>query len=74
MELLAKELGAEGKAKLEIAGGKLILSVSYDSKGLDGEVKLAVDSDYFIDELAAKIPGQLDDAIFSVLKQALKQL
>lgn len=74
MDLLVKELGAEGKVKLVVEGGKLKLVVEYDSKGMDGSVSMSVDSDYFIDELAAKIPGQIDDAIFAVLKSALKQL
>lgn len=74
MDLIAKPLGSEGNVKLVIGGGKLKLVAEYDSKGLDGSVSLAVDSDYFIDELAAKIPGQIDDLVFGVLKQALKQL
>lgn len=74
MELLKKQLGAEGEALLLIEGGKLSLVAKYDSKGLDGEIKLSVDSDYFVDQLAAKIPGQLDDAILAVLKAALKQM
>lgn len=74
MDLLAKELGAEGSVKLVIEQGKIKLVVAYDSKGLDGSVALAVDSDYFIDELAKKIPGQIDDMIFAVLKSALKQM
>lgn len=74
MDLIKKELGAEGEVALSLSAGKLSLSAKYDSKGLDGEVKLSVDSDYFIDQLAAKIPGQLDDAILAVLKAALKQM
>ncbi len=74
MDLLVKDLGAEGKVKVVVEGGKLKLVVDYDSKGLDGKVELAVDSDYLIDELAKKIPGQIDDAIFAILKASLKQL
>lgn len=74
MDLLVKELGAEGKVKVVVEGGKLKLVAEYDSKGLDGKVEMSVDSDYLIDELAKKIPGQIDDAIFAVLKSALKQL
>ena len=74
MDLLIKDLGSEGKAKLVVENGKLSLVVAYDSKGLDGEVKVSVDSDYFIDEVAKKIPGQIDDAIFAILKASLKQL
>ena len=74
MDLLEKDLGAEGKVKVVVEKGKLSLVCSYDGKGLDGEVKMSVDSDYFIDALAAKIPGQIDDMIAGLLKQALKAL
>jgi len=74
MELIKSELGTEGEVAVLLGNGKLSLVAKYDSKGFDGEMKLSVDSDYFIDALAAKIPGQIDDAIFSVLKVALKQL
>jgi hypothetical protein len=74
MELLSKQIGSEGQAKVEISGGKLSLVALFDSKGLDGEVKLSVDADYFMDELAKKIPGQLDDAVLAILKGALKAL
>jgi hypothetical protein len=74
MELLKQELGAEGEVAVVVAGGKLSLVAKYDSKGLDGEVKLSVDSDYFIDELKAKIPGVIDDAILEILKNALKAM
>lgn len=74
MILLDKPLGPEAGAKIEIAGGKISLVLGLDTKGLDGEVKLSVDSDYFFDELAAKIPGGLDDSIIAVLKVALKAL
>lgn len=74
MELIKKPLGTEGEVALVLSGGKLSLVAKYDSKGLDGEVKLSVDSDYFIDELKAKIPGQIDDAILEILKAALKQM
>lgn len=74
MILLDKELGPEAGAKIELAAGKIILSMALDSKGLGGELKLSLDSEYFLDELAAKIPGQIDDAVLAVLKAAFKQL
>lgn len=74
MELIKKQLGAEGEAAVVIEAGKLSLVAKFDSKGLDGELKLSVDSDYFMDELAKKIPGQIDDAVIALLKSALKAL
>lgn len=74
MILVDKELGPEAGAKVEISGGKIILSVDLASAGLGGGLKLSLDSDYFLDALAAKIPGSIDDAIIAVLKSALKSI
>lgn len=74
MDLIERPLGTEGSAKVIIQGGKIRLIAQYDSAGLDGKVELSADSDYFIDQIAAQIPGQIDDAIFAVLKNVLKSL
>lgn len=74
MEIINKQISPEANALVEIKEGKLQLSVKLDTQGLDGQLSVSVDSDYFIDELAKKIPGTIDDAIFAVLKGALKQL
>ncbi len=48
--------------------------VKLDIKIAAGKVQLVieVDSDMLLDELAAKIPGQVDDAVIQVIKAALK--
>lgn len=74
MEILNKQISPEAKALVEIKEGKLQLSAVLDTGGVDANVAVAVEFDYFIDELAKKIPGQIDDAIFAVLKTALKDL
>lgn len=74
MDILVKDLGPEAKVKVVIEQGKLKLVADLDTKGVDAQVSMAVDSDYFIDELAKKIPGTLDDAILNILKMALKSL
>ena len=74
MEIINKQLSPEATLKIEIAEGKLKMSAILDTKGVDAQLSASVDSDYFIDELAKKIPGTIDDAIFDVLKGALKQL
>lgn len=74
MEILAKQISPEAIARVEIAEGKLKLSAVLDTQGVDANVAVAVEVDYFIDELAKKIPGQIDDAMFAVLKTALKAL
>lgn len=72
MDVLDKALSPESKVKLVIKDGKIGLSGVLDTKGVDVELAVLVEADYFIDQLAEKIPGKLDDAILGVLKQALK--
>lgn len=74
MLLAEQQLSPEAKMKVEITGGKIMLSADLDTAGMDAAVTVAVDSDYFLDELAKKIPGTIDDAIIAVLKTALKAL
>lgn len=74
MDIIEKQLSPEAKAKVEIVDGKISLSADLDTQGMDATLKVSVDAEYFIDELAKKIPGQIDDAIFAVLKSALKAL
>lgn len=70
--LTEKELGSEGALKIEVVEGKVKLTLKYDSKGLDADLALLLESDYFIDKLAAAIPGQIDDMVLELLKKALK--
>lgn len=72
MELIVKQLGPEANVKVVLEKGKISLVAGLDTKGFDANVQMSIDSDYFLDELAAKIPGGIDDAVISVLKVALK--
>lgn len=74
MELINKQISPEANAKVEIVAGKIQLSAALDSQGVDAEVKFSVDAEYFLDELAKKIPGVIDDAILGVIKTAVKAL
>lgn len=74
MDIVDKQISPEAKVKLVVGGGKIGLAGVLDTKGVDVNLSVLADVDYFIDELAAKIPGQLDDAILAVLKSALKAL
>lgn len=59
--LMDKEIQVAKEVKIEVkvAAGKVQLLIE-------------VDSDMLLDELAAKIPGQIDDAVIQVIKAALK--
>lgn len=63
-----KKLLEKGDFHIEFQEGNLCLVL--DTKGLDLVIKL--ESEYFLDELAEKIPGEIDDMIIAALKGALK--
>jgi hypothetical protein len=73
---MEKAIGAEAKLKLELVDGKLMISLVYDGKGVDGQVGISVDSDYFIDQLAGLIPGDsvIEATALAALKLGLKNV
>jgi hypothetical protein len=71
-DLFEKQLGAETNVDIDFKDGDLVLTVTYDGKGLRAGVSVKVDGEYFLDKLAEKIPGNIDDAIIAMLKGALK--
>jgi hypothetical protein len=70
-ELAGGALSPEASWELDLKGGKLLLSVKYAGQGGGADLALTLDSAYFLDKLAEKIPGQIDDAVFSLLKAAI---
>jgi len=71
-ELAGGAMGPEMDYKLELVEGKLKFSLSYGGKGGGAEVALLLEGDYFLDKLAALIPGKVDDLVIAALKGALK--
>jgi hypothetical protein len=67
-------IGTEAKVSVQVKDGKVFLVAAYDGKQLDADLKLGIEVDLFIDQLAEKIPGKVDDAILGVLKAALRVL
>jgi hypothetical protein len=65
-------LGPEGNMDLKLEAGKLVIEIKHVHAS--GEVSLVAkeDAGYFLDKLAALIPGQIDDAVIAVIKAALK--
>lgn len=74
MDILEKQISPEAKASVVISGGKLSLSAVLDTEGVGASVSVSIDTGYFFDELAKKIPGTLDDAILGMLKTAVAGL
>ncbi len=73
MNILDEKLGKEGNLELEFVDGELRLSASLDTKGADVGIYVTLDSDYFLDKLAAAIPGKIDDIIIETLKASFKE-
>lgn len=73
-DILDKQIGAEAHVKVAFSKGKISLVGSDEMKGVGVHLGVDVSADYFLDQLAAAIPGQIDDAIIGVLKAALNQL
>ncbi len=74
MSELASVSKGEVAADVKFEGGKIVLAAKYDGKGADAEVKVSVESGYFLDKLKEAIPGQIDDAVIELLKGALSKL
>lgn len=64
-------IGKVGKYDLEFKEGELRFVLEVGQFGLGAGVKVAIKADAVLDAIAKAIPGQVDDAIFAVLKQAL---
>ena len=71
MEIVAHEAG-DLKSEVKFEKGMIIANSKLASKGVKANVEVVIESDYFLDELAKKIPGQIDDAVINMLKLALK--
>jgi hypothetical protein len=71
-ELAGDAIGKEGMYELKIVEGNLVFVIGMDTKGVDAKFDFKIESDYFLDKLAAVIPGEIDDAVIAMLKVALK--
>ncbi len=67
-------VGSEGSVVVGCSQGFLTFSLTH--KHASGEVTVQVkeSADYFLDKLAALIPGVWDDAILAIMKDTLKKL
>lgn len=72
MELADVKIGSQGELKVELVGGNLKITGGSLSSEVEVSASVVVHPDVLIDKLAALIPGKIDDAIFGVLKVALK--
>ncbi len=73
---MEKELGPEGKIKIEVLAGKIKISVAYDGVQADAGAFIATDSDLLVDALMEVIPGDspFEKMMGDLLKSALKSI
>jgi hypothetical protein len=72
--MITEQISKEAKVEITFEKGNIVLAGNLDTKGVDVGLTLTVESDYFLDKLAAAIPGQLDDKIIDMLKLGLKAI
>lgn len=63
---MEKQIGKEGKFKLEVVAGQLVITFGYQGAGLGADLVGKVDADYFLDELAKLIPGETVVETFTI--------
>jgi hypothetical protein len=74
--IMEKAIGAEGKLKAEMIGGKIKLSVVYDGAQVDGALSISSDSDLLVDAILELVPGDsaFEKTMGALLKTALKSI
>jgi len=72
MPLAEGMVGPETKYTLEFKDGKLIMGIHYDGTQADASLVIGLEAEMFLDMLAEAIPGKLDNAVFNVIKAAMK--
>lgn len=73
---MEKQIGAEGKLKVELVDGKFVFSVDYDGKQVDAGFIVKSETDLVVDAIAAAIPGEstAELAAVALIKAFLKAL
>lgn len=74
VEITKGALGSEGSYALSVQDGKLMLTVSHAHASGSVSIIVQEDAGYFLDKLAALIPGTFDDVLIGLAKDALKRL
>jgi hypothetical protein len=72
MEIVKGDLGPEAKYEVVFAEAKLKAELKYAGKMGGAGLFVELGADQVIDALKEAIPGTIDDAIFDVMKAALK--
>jgi hypothetical protein len=72
-DIVDGKIGEVGAYDLEFKQGQLKFTlIASHAVGIEGELAIKVSADAVIDAIAKAIPGQVDDAVLGLIKQALK--
>jgi hypothetical protein len=71
-DIVDGKIGEVGAYDLEFKNGKLSFKVSALKSGVSVSALVEAEADAVIDAMAKAIPGQIDDAVFGLIKAALK--
>lgn len=70
-DLISGKIGTEGTYDIALKGGNVVAVIAYDSAEIGAQVTLTVKSKAGLEKLKELIPGQIDDAIITVIEEAL---
>jgi len=71
-DIVDGQIGEIGSYDVEFKEGKLVAKIGLEKVGLGVNLQVSINSDAVIEAIKKAIPGQIDDAIFSLLQTALK--
>lgn len=74
MDLVKGDIGPEAHYDLKMENGLLKLAVDYKGAEVGAGASVSIEPGLFLDKLKGLIPGQIDDAVIELLKNALKAL
>ena len=67
-----KQFGKELGLDIKVEGGKVIVSITADTSGVDVSLSASLEAQYFVDKLKEAIPGDgLPETLIDMLASAL---
>lgn len=70
-QLAEGNLGAVGQYDIDFKEGKLCAELKASHGAVEGSMVVKLDAGAVLDAVAKAIPGQVDDAVFGLIKAAL---
>jgi len=73
LDIVEGKIGEVGAYDVELKGGKLTAMVNFGGSAgvVSADMKIAIDGKVIFAKIKEAIPGQVDDAILSVIEAAL---